>query len=1037
MDFTTNCTRVQTPEGTSLRGRPLEFVSAPATKPDFSSDHIPSTGTNDGVVLNPPGRATPEGKEKKSKQLIRCRANTIISTFNTRTIGSKSRLHELVSAAKKQSTDIIAIQEHRIYHPHIDIKHELIDGYYLVTSSATKNTANATIGGVGFLISPIAYEHISNVEEISSRLLVLELNGNPKVTLISAYSPHNSSDETEVDRFYNDLRSILDNVPAHNLLFVPGDFNAKLGPNDVKFTFNKETNRNGEKLLDLMEEYNLFASNAQFMKPTNQLWTFEYPNGDRAQIDYILCRKKWRNSVRNCRSYSTFSAVGSDHRIVSATIKLSLRISKRTPPDPMKTIDWSKVCEDPNLSSKYALDVFNRFGELSTLHEDGDIESQYTALMEANEEIALSTLPKKAKSKKTPFNTIIISDARENVKKLSLEYHSKPSSTKKRKLTMAKKKLDNAYLDAEAAYIEGQIKELKLQHKNKHHASAWKTINRLSDKKAKSPISVNGRSKIERLSSWSNHFKGLLGKEPTISEHVLPRVVVSEPLNIPTAAFTFGELTYVLTSFKTNKAFGPDKIPTIIWKDPTFHQLLLDLCNNTYDNLRSPLIWKKSQIVPIPKKGNLKLVTNYRGISLLPIAAKIYNKLILNRLIPYIDPILRNNQNGFRKGRSTLSQILTIRRIIEEITRGNLEAVLLFVDFRKAFDSVHREKMFEILELYGIPHCLIDAIKVLYTDTTATIITSDGETDPFNVLAGILQGDTLAPFLFIIVLDYVLRISLDNNKHKGIKVKPRKSSRFPAIHETDVDFADDLALLANSLTHAQDLLISLETAANSVGLYLNEDKTEYLHLTPDQPVQLQIESLSGEILKCVDDFKYLGSFVMSSEKDFQTRKALAWTACNKLATIWRSKLSRTFKVNIFRATIEPILFYGSETWTLSARLQKRLDGCYTRLLRRVQNISWKQHPTISTIYGKLPLISQTLKQRRLQFAGHCLRATSELSSSFVLWRPQSRGRRSRKLSYPDTLSRDSGYEAQDLETVMQDRELWRSVVNSISTEVAP
>ena len=83
--------------------------------------------------------------------------------------------------------------------------------------------------------------------------------------------------------------------------------------------------------------------------------------------------------------------------------------------------------------------------------------------------------------------------------------------------------------------------------------------------------------------------------------------------------------------------------------------------------------------------------TNYRGISLLPIAAKMYNKLIQNRLLSKIEPILRNNQNGFRAGRSTLSQILTLRRIIDGITFSNLDAVLICVAFHKAFDSIHRE----------------------------------------------------------------------------------------------------------------------------------------------------------------------------------------------------------------------------------------------------------------------------------------------------------------------------------------------------------
>ena len=95
---------------------------------------------------------------------------------------------------------------------------------------------NESTGGVGFLLSPKACENLISVEKISPRVLILELEGNPKSTIISCYSPHNSSDEQDVDDFYSILRSVLDDVPAHNYLIIPGDFNAKLGPENANFT---------------------------------------------------------------------------------------------------------------------------------------------------------------------------------------------------------------------------------------------------------------------------------------------------------------------------------------------------------------------------------------------------------------------------------------------------------------------------------------------------------------------------------------------------------------------------------------------------------------------------------------------------------------------------------------------------------------------------------------------------------------------------------------------------------------------------------
>ena len=149
-----------------------------------------------------------------------------------------------------------------------------------------------------------------------------------------------------------------------------------------------------------------------------------------------------------------------------------------------------------------------------------------------------------------------------------------------------------------------------------------------------------------------------------------------------------------------------------------------------------------------PDMGDLGLAKNYRGITLTSIATKIYNALLRNCIEPKIDNILRKNQNGFRRNRSTTSQILTIRRILEGVRAKNTQAKLLFVDFTKAFDSIHRGKMEQILLAYGLPKETVAAITILYRDTKVKV----RDTEYFDIVPGVLQGDTLAPYLFIICL---------------------------------------------------------------------------------------------------------------------------------------------------------------------------------------------------------------------------------------------------------------------------------------------
>ena len=108
----------------------------------------------------------------------------------------------------------------------------------------------------------------------------------------------------------------------------------------------------------------------------------------------------------------------------------------------------------------------------------------------------------------------------------------------------------------------------------------------------------------------------------------------------------------------------------------------------------------------------------------------------------------------------------------------------------------------------------------------------------------------------------------------------------------------------------------------------------------------------------------LGSYVVDSRKDFVTRKAQAWSACNRRHHVWQSNISVKTKIAFFKACVESMLLYGSETWSMTKRLQENLDCTYTRLLMRVKNISWRQHKTKAEIYGDVPPISTLVAQRR-------------------------------------------------------------------------
>ena len=130
-----------------------------------------------------------------------------------------------------------------------------------------------------------------------------------------------------------------------------------------------------------------------------------------------------------------------------------------------------------------------------------------------------------------------------------------------------------------------------------------------------------------------------------------------------------------------------------------------------------------------------------------------------------------------------------------------------------------------------------------------------------------------------------------------------------------------------------------------------------------------ISTLDGDPLKLVDRFTYLGNSVLSTEIDTDTRLEKAWAAIGRLSVIWKLDLTDKMKRNFLKAAVVSILLYGCTARTLTKRMEKKLDGNYTRNLQAVLNNSWRQHPTKQQQYSHQKSITKTIKIRRTDIAG--------------------------------------------------------------------
>ena len=151
---------------------------------------------------------------------------------------------------------------------------------------------------------------------------------------------------------------------------------------------------------------------------------------------------------------------------------------------------------------------------------------------------------------------------------------------------------------------------------------------------------------------------------------------------------------------------------------------------------------------------------------------------------------------------------------------------------------------------------------MLYRNTRSMVRSPDGDTAFFEITTGVLQGDTLAPFLFILCLDYILKTSVDINAELGFTLTERRSRRYPATHITDIDYADDIAITTNDMKSVNTLLHQIEVTSNEIGLSINTEKTQYMKLNQNSDSDdITINSINGKIIAKVENVNYLGSCI--------------------------------------------------------------------------------------------------------------------------------------------------------------------------------
>jgi len=397
------------------------------------------------------------------------------------------------------------------------------------------------------------------------------------------------------------------------------------------------------------------------------------------------------------------------------------------------------------------MEITNSFAALENLNDDKDINRARENIKEnikilAKESLGLQEL----KQHKPCFDEECLGflDQRKQAKMQQMHY---PSQSNVDNLNNVRCDASRHFRNKTKAYLKAKIEELETNSKIKNIRNLYRGINDF--KKGYQPsTNIMKDKKIDLvadshsiLARWRTYVSQILNVHG-VNEVRQTEIHTAEHLILKPSA---SEVELATENLKSHKSPGTDQIPAELIKagGKTIHCEIHKLIISIWNNEELPEEWKESIIVPKYKKGDKTDCSNYRGISLLPTMYKILSNILLSRLTPYAEETIGDHQCGFRCSRSTTDHVFCIHLILEKKWEYNEAVHKLFIDFKKAYDSVRREVLYNILIEFGIPMQLVRLIKMCLTETYSRVWVGKNLSDMFPIKNGLKQADALSSLL--------------------------------------------------------------------------------------------------------------------------------------------------------------------------------------------------------------------------------------------------------------------------------------------------
>ncbi len=752
----------------------------------------------------------------------------------------------------------------------------------------------------------------------------------------------------------------------------------------------------------------LIVTNSLFQK--RKLYTWTSPDGKtRNQIDYILTRK---SSTRlNILDSSVLSRPDiSDHKMVRTKVRLNFSWPKKEKSKPGLKVEQLK---DPGKRNTFQLELSNRFSSLMDLEEPDQMYENIVKTIHESAEACLdanvNTFPK--------WMTEESKAAIKRKHKISQEIGPKSSQYRKAKteskrlVKRDKLKLIEFDLDRISSLPPSQqyyaaIKKLKTRPKN----IGW------GIKNSKGEILTDKDAILQR---WAEFYEQLYYDKTTLFS-------MKADSDEPIPAILKEEAEYAIKKIKSGKSPGLDHILTEYIKagGESMVDALTLLFNKILVTGTVPQGFKEALIVVLFKKGSMLECSNYRPISLLSHIYKIFITIISERVKNDLYKSLPSSQAAYQPGRGTIEQILCMEQIIEKSLEFNNPTFITFIDFTKAFDSVKLESLWTLLQRTDINKRYIKLLKETYDKSTATIKTDIGETRKINVLKGVKQGDVLSAILFCVVIAAILQ-QVEEECSSGVTMGGHLIS--------NLSYADDIAVISNSVNGLQEYLDALSHHSSLVGLHINVGKTKCMSIDKEPLRDLRLK-IYGKEIETVSEFVYLGhklSRTNDGNVAVQHRIGLGWAAFQSNKFLLTSKrIPPKVKARIYNTYILPVVLYGLDcvNWTVS--LCDKIEVFQNHMMRIMLDkkvIDRIRIEELQKLTGLDPLVS-VIKSRVLKLFGHVKR--SEMGLSRICLEGKAQGKRGKgrpRMRWMDNVHKWSGLTTIELNKAIRDRGTWRKL----------